>query len=158
MAVCCSSYHEATLSIDTMSGELELEEPPWGRAGLVNTSVWCLFSYFKNQSADCRLNVSWGDITLINIALLSHTTTYWEPVQHKRSWIPKSLSYLPCPANPFPDTEVHKDPGDGQRYRQVHSNLAWCFQAIGHVVHVAPISQSEQQWDYYTHTHTHTGK
>ncbi len=54
-------------------------------------------------------------------------------------------SYLPCPANPFPDTEVHKDPGDGQCYCQWHSKLAWFFQAIGHFMHVAPISQSEQQ-------------
>ncbi len=28
MAVCCSSYHESTLSVDIVSGELELEEPP----------------------------------------------------------------------------------------------------------------------------------
>lgn len=53
------------------------------------------------------------------------------------------MSYLPCPANPFPDTEVHKDPGNGQCYCQWHSNLAWFFQAIGHFMHVAPIIQSE---------------
>lgn len=46
MAVCCSSYHESTLSVDTVSWELELEEPPRGRVGLVNMTVWCLFSYF----------------------------------------------------------------------------------------------------------------
>lgn len=68
-------------------------------------------------------------------------------------WIPQvwQMSYLPCPANPFPDTEVHKDPGDGQCYCQWHSNLAWFFQAIGHFMHVAPVSQSKQQQDYYTH-------
>lgn len=67
--------------------------------------------------------------------------------QHSKRglWIPKSgkLSYLPCPANPLPDTKVHKDPGDGQCYCQRHSNLAWFFQAIGHFMHVAPV-KSEQ--------------
>lgn len=58
-------------------------------------------------------------------------------------------SYLPCPANPFPDAEVDQDPGDGQRYCQWHSELAWFFQAVGQLMHVAPASQSEQQRDCY---------
>lgn len=53
-------------------------------------------------------------------------------------WQTVSMSYLPCPANPFPDTEVHKHPGDGQCYCQWHSNLAWFFQAIGHFMYIAP--------------------
>lgn len=63
-----------------------------------------------------------------------------------------SASYLPCPANPLPDTEVHEDPRDGQRYRQRHSDLAWFLQAVGHFMHVAPASQSKQQDDYNTHS------
>lgn len=58
-------------------------------------------------------------------------------------------SYLSRPANPLPDAEVHQDPGDGQRYRQRHSNLAWFFQAVGQLMHVAPANQSKQQRDYY---------
>lgn len=58
-------------------------------------------------------------------------------------------SYLARPANPLPDTEVHQDPGDGQRDGQRRSDLAWFFQAVGQLMHVAPASQSEQQQDYY---------
>lgn len=56
-----------------------------------------------------------------------------------------NTSYLPGPANPFPDTEVDEDPGDGQCYCQRHSKLAWFFQAIGHFMHVAPESQSDNK-------------
>lgn len=58
-------------------------------------------------------------------------------------------SYLPCPANSFPDAEVDQDPGDGQRDGQGHPELAWFFQAVGQLMHVAPASGSEQQRDYY---------
>lgn len=81
-------------------------------------------------------------------------TVYWEPGDLHGPDL--STSYLPCPANPFPDTEVHKDPCDGQRYCQWHSDLAWFFQALGHFMHVAPASQSQQQQDHYTHTHART--
>lgn len=79
--------------------------------------------------------------------------------QHHKRGLIWQTSYLPCPANPFPDTEVHKDPGDGQRDRQWHSKLAWFFQAIGHFMHVAPASQSEQQGRLlYTQGHKHAAE
>lgn len=59
--------------------------------------------------------------------------------QQKENYQP---SYLPRPANPFPNTEVDEDPGDGQSYCQWHSDLAWFFQAVGHLMHVEPLSQS----------------
>lgn len=43
-AVCCSSYQESALSKDTVSRELELEEPPPGGAGLARARFSQLLS------------------------------------------------------------------------------------------------------------------
>lgn len=96
----------------------------------------------------------WYDIAVTYFSLLGTSIT--KEVLDTAIW---QTSYLPCPANPFPDTEVHKNPGDGQRDRQWHSKLAWFFQAIGHFMHVAPASQSEQQGRLlYTQGHKHAAE
>lgn len=47
-------------------------------------------------------------------------------------------SYLSSPANTLPDTEIHKDPGDGQGDGQRPADLTWLIQPICHLMHVAP--------------------
>lgn len=47
-AVCCSSYQESALSKDTVSRELELEEPPPGGAGLAGARFSQLLSLKSN--------------------------------------------------------------------------------------------------------------
>lgn len=46
-AVCCSSYQESALSKDTVSRELELEEPPPGGVGLARARFSQLLSQVK---------------------------------------------------------------------------------------------------------------
>lgn len=46
--------------------------------------------------------------------------------------------YLSSPANTLPDTEIHKDPGDGQGDGQRPADLTRLIQSVCHLVHVAP--------------------
>lgn len=75
--VCCSSYHESTLSVDILSWELELEEPTWGRAGLASRTFWCLFSYLK--TGQCWQQSKW---------LIMWCQRWWtEPAEQSVSWM-----------------------------------------------------------------------
>lgn len=47
-------------------------------------------------------------------------------------------SYLSSPANTLPDTEIHKDPGDGQGDGQRPADLTRLIQPVRHLMHVTP--------------------
>ena len=53
-------------------------------------------------------------------------------------------SNLPRPLHPFPDREIDKDPGQGQRANQRPAKLSWLFKTTRHLVHVTPTGPNIQ--------------